>query len=72
MIICVPESGGTTPLNCVIKSMTCFQNELGCIRGRKCVEIMKKVIKLEGGSNEEVAEHLEKIKECLKNKKGKN
>lgn len=35
-------------------------------------EIMKKVIKLEGGSNEEVAEHLEKIKECLKNKKGKN
>ncbi|MBP6003032.1 MAG: cytochrome c3 family protein [Pyrinomonadaceae bacterium] len=44
MIICVPESGGTTPLNCVIKSMTCFQNELGCIRGRKWVEIMKKVI----------------------------
>jgi predicted Zn-dependent protease len=38
----------------------------------KADEVMKKVLKLEGGDNEEVREHTEKIKECLKNKKVKN
>lgn len=38
----------------------------------KADEIMQKVLKLDGGDNEEVREHLEKIKECLKNKKAKN
>ena len=38
----------------------------------KADEIMKKVLKLEGSDNEEVKEHAEKIRECLKNKKVKN
>ena len=38
----------------------------------KADEIMKKVLKLEGSDNEEVKEHAQKIRECLKNKKVKN
>ncbi|MDD5401522.1 MAG: hypothetical protein PHQ93_10075 [Sulfurimonas sp.] len=36
----------------------------------KADEIMKKVATMDGGNNEEVIEHIEKIKECIKNKKG--
>ena len=36
----------------------------------KADDIMKKVASMDGSSNEEVIEHIQKIKECIKNKKG--
>ncbi|MBE0515206.1 hypothetical protein [Sulfurimonas sp.] len=38
---------------------------------QRAAKIMKKVANMEGSSNEEVVEHIEAIKECVKNKKGK-
>ncbi|MGE4420473.1 MAG: tetratricopeptide repeat protein [Sulfurimonas sp.] len=38
----------------------------------RAAKIMKKVQNMDGSSNEEVAKHIETIKECIKNKKGKN
>ncbi len=36
----------------------------------KADDIMKKVASMDGSNNEEVIEHIQKIKECIKNKKG--
>lgn len=38
---------------------------------KKADTIMQRVLKLEGGDNQEVVEHANAIKKCLKNKKGK-
>lgn len=38
---------------------------------KKAMEIMKKVMNMEGSSNEEVSSHIEAIKKCLNKKKGK-
>ena len=38
---------------------------------KRAAKIMKKVANMEGSSNEEVVKHIEAIKECVKNKKGK-
>lgn len=38
---------------------------------QRAAKIMKKVAKMDGSSNEEVVKHIEAIKECVKNKKGK-
>ncbi len=38
---------------------------------QRAAKIMKKVANMEGSSNDEVVKHIEAIKECAKNKKGK-
>lgn len=38
---------------------------------QRAAKIMKKVEKMDGSSNEEVVKHIEMIRECIKNKKGK-
>ncbi len=38
---------------------------------QRAAKIMKKVANMDGSSNKEVVEHIEAIKECVKNKKGK-
>jgi len=37
---------------------------------KKAYDIMKKIVKMDGGDENEVQEHYQKIKKCIKNKKG--